>query len=126
MTGPSCIDGSINDCWLTAPGTARNTDSRRTSGGSGSVIAPAPQPQPAPQPAPQPPYSPAPQPPPAPAPSGSCVSSGADYYAAACAALEATCEQYSFCKRASAGGSSPAAAPSLGACVSNDASIHYS
>merc|ERR1712186_164962 len=37
-----------------------------------------------------------------------------------------TCEQYSFCKRASAGGSAPAAALPVGACVSNDASIDYS
>jgi hypothetical protein len=138
MTGPSCIDDSINDCWLTAPGTARNTDSRRSSGGSGSVIVPAPQPQPAPQPAPQPPYSPAPQPTyspapqpapqplpaPTPAPSGSYVSNGPEYYAAACAALEATCEQHSFCKRA--GGSAPAVAPPTSACVSNDPNVDYS
>merc|ERR1711920_482952 len=41
-------------------------------------------------------------------------------------ALEATCEQYNFCKRASAGGSTPAAAPPVGDCVSNDATIDYS
>merc|ERR1712087_519641 len=50
MTGPSCIDDSINECWLTAPGSPRNTDSRRVSGG----LSPAPQPQPVPAPGPQP------------------------------------------------------------------------
>merc|ERR1712060_209852 len=49
---------------------------------------------------------------------------GAAYYAAACAALEATCEQHSFCKRA--GGSAPTAAPPAGACVSNDPNIDFS
>merc|ERR1711988_1667091 len=50
MTGPSCIDGSINDCSLTAPGTLRNTDSRRGAGGA--VQVPQPQPMPVPQPQP--------------------------------------------------------------------------
>jgi len=40
MTGPSCIDNTINDCDLTAPGKPRNTDSKRGSSGS----APVPQP----------------------------------------------------------------------------------
>merc|ERR1711948_54994 len=70
--------------------------------------------------------APAPVPAPVPAPSGSCISNGPEYYAATCAALEATCEQHSFCKRASAGGSTPAVAPPVGACVSNDANIDYS
>merc|ERR1712039_473031 len=76
-----------------------------------------------PQPMPAPVPVPAPVPP---APSGSCISNGPEYYAATCAALEATCEQHSFCKRASAGGSTPAVAPPVGACVSNDANIDYS
>jgi len=92
--------------------------------------APSPTPPPAPVPAPQPMPVPVPAPAPAPAPvpasSGSCISNGPEYYAAACAALEATCEQHSFCKRASAGGSAPAPAPPVGACVSNDANIDYS
>jgi len=43
MTGPSCIDNNINDCQKTAPGTARNTDSRR-----GGLRPPAPSPPPLP------------------------------------------------------------------------------
>lgn len=140
MTGPSCIDDSINDCWLTAPGTLRNTDSRRGSGGSGTFApvplttpaAPAPAtlapatapPQPAPQPQPAPP-APLLAPTPAPAAAGDCVSGGPEYYAAACAALAATCEQYSFCKRVPAGGGAPGASPPAGTCVSNDPSIDY-
>jgi len=74
---------------------------------------------------------PLPPPPPsapvlAPAPSGDCVSSGPAYYTAACAALAATCEQYSFCKRVPAGSSTPATVLSTGACVSNDPNIDYS
>eukprot|EP00441_Pelagodinium_beii_P045012 CAMPEP_0197624494 /NCGR_PEP_ID=MMETSP1338-20131121/4103_1 /TAXON_ID=43686 ORGANISM="Pelagodinium beii, Strain RCC1491" /NCGR_SAMPLE_ID=MMETSP1338 /ASSEMBLY_ACC=CAM_ASM_000754 /LENGTH=421 /DNA_ID=CAMNT_0043194633 /DNA_START=59 /DNA_END=1324 /DNA_ORIENTATION=+ len=46
MTGPSCVDNSINDCSFTAPGKLRNTDSRRGDGGtsttSQSTTSPAP------------------------------------------------------------------------------------
>merc|ERR1719296_485110 len=131
MTGPSCIDDSINDCYLTAPGTLRNTDSRRGSGGSGLVPQPQPAPAPQPQPAPAPrPVGPRPQPAPVPPPAGDCVSSGPEYYAATCASLAANCELYSsICKRVSGGGSgggaSPKPSPPAGACVSNDPAIDY-
>merc|ERR1711972_922700 len=120
MTGPSCIDDSINDCWLTAPGTLRNTDSRRGAGGA----VPVPQPQPVPAPQPQPVPAPQPQPQPAPPPVGDCVSSGPEYYAQACASLAADCELYSFCRRVpvgggGGGGGSPAPPPPAGACISN-------
>eukprot|EP00931_Biecheleriopsis_adriatica_P055733 TRINITY_DN3301_c0_g1_i1.p1 TRINITY_DN3301_c0_g1~~TRINITY_DN3301_c0_g1_i1.p1 ORF type:complete len:426 (-),score=43.06 TRINITY_DN3301_c0_g1_i1:366-1643(-) len=59
MTGPSCIDNTINDCQLTAPGTPRNTDDRR--GGTPALPAPVPVPVPAPVPAPVP--TPVPTPP---------------------------------------------------------------
>merc|ERR1712151_750370 len=82
------------------------------------------QPIPAPSPAPTSPQlqpTPAPQQPqPAPAPSGDCVSSGPAYYAAACAALAATCEQYSFCRRTPAGAGTAATTERMGACISND------
>merc|ERR1711972_685905 len=45
---------------------------------------------------------------------------------AACAALAATCDQYSFCKRVRAGSSTPAAVSPMGACVSNDPNVDYS
>jgi len=79
--------------------------------------APAP---PAPMPAPSP-LMPAPAPPaPAPAPAaGDCVSNGPAYYASACQALAATCEQQSFCRRASPEGPSPAPTPAGGECVSS-------
>merc|ERR1711988_217069 len=41
MTGPSCFDGSINDCSLTAPGTLRNTDSLRGGAPPSTTAAPA-------------------------------------------------------------------------------------
>merc|ERR1719188_725220 len=96
------------------------------SGTTGTAPAPPPPTEYSPVPGPMPAPVPGPAPAPVPAPSGSCISNGPDYYTAACAALEATCEQHSFCKRASAGGSSQAPAPSVGACVSNDANIDYS
>jgi len=82
--------------------------------------APAP-PAPMPQPAPSPPV-PAPAPPaPAPAPAaGDCVPDGPAYYASACQALAATCEQQSFCRRAAPEGPGPAPAPAgSGGCVSS-------
>jgi len=42
MTGPSCFDGSINDCSLTAPGALRNTDSLRGATTAPSTTAAAP------------------------------------------------------------------------------------
>merc|ERR1712232_158129 len=59
MTGPSCMDNSINQCQLTAPGTLRNTDSKRGFSGPGaapvqSTPAPVAQPQPTPAPSSQP------------------------------------------------------------------------
>merc|ERR1712151_68110 len=92
-----------------------------------SATQPTPQPQPALSPPPAPPLvpmlPPAPQPShaqaPVPDPSGDCVSSGAEYYTMACAALATSCEQYSFCKRVS-GSTTPSTAPPSGACVSND------
>jgi hypothetical protein len=107
-------------------------------GVTGGSAVPAPNPQPVPasppaQAAPSPPPSPAlaPLPPPpsapvlAPAPAGDCVSSGPAYYTAACAALAATCDQYSFCKRVQAGSSTPATVSPMGACVSNDPNVDY-
>jgi len=141
MTGPSCIDDSINECMLTAPGTPRNTDSRRGSGGprpspqqpgpAPGLPAPGPQPVPAPQPQPEPVPQPQPQPQPAPAlptpPAGDCVSSGDASYTLACASLAANCELFSFCRRAASGGGAPAPPPpSAGACVSSDPVIDYS
>lgn len=46
MTGPSCFDGSINDCSLTAPGTLRNTDSLRGGAPLSTTAAPATTPAP--------------------------------------------------------------------------------
>jgi hypothetical protein len=108
---------------------------------SGSATQPSPQPQPAflpptpplvPLPAPtsQPSRAQAPSPQPslvpAPAPSGDCVSSGPAYYTTACAALAASCEQHSFCKRVPAGSSTPSIVAPSGACVSNDPNFDYS
>merc|ERR1712151_1438853 len=60
-------------------------------------------------------------------PVGDCVSSGPDYYMAACASLAASCELYSFCKRVPAGGAAPAPVPPpVGACISNDPVVDYS
>lgn len=111
-------------------------------GAAGGSSAPAPQPrsipasqlpQPAPSPPPEPTSVPLPLPqsmpslPPVPAPSlsGECVSSGPAYYTAACAALAATCEQHSFCKRVPAGSGTTATVSSSGSCVSNDPNIDY-
>jgi len=137
MTGPACVDPSLNNCALTAPGTPGYTGlggNSATSGATpGAIPAPSPAtpspmpaptppamspteyspaPMPAPQPMPAPAPVPGPMPAPVPAPSGSCISNGPDYYTATCAALEATCEQFSFCKRASALAQSSALHPS--------------
>merc|ERR1712151_50594 len=80
-------------------------------------------------PSPPPTRTPPPPPPavvPAPPPLGDCVSNGPAYYAAACAALAATCEQYSFCKRVTPGSGTPGTPSPRGACVSNDPNIDYS
>merc|ERR1719401_1156330 len=64
--------------------------------------------------------SPAPTPAVAPSPAaGECVPDGPAYYADACRALAATCEQQSFCRRAAPEGPSPAPTPAGGACVSS-------
>merc|ERR1712151_481192 len=141
--GLECYDGQHileKRCWQVgsygAGATTYSTEPDKWGGfvPVGLLASPAPstslQPIPAPSPAPTSPqlqYTPAPeQPQPAPAPSGDCVSSGPAYYAVACAALAASCEQYSFCKRGSAGSGTPSTVSALGACVSNDPNIDYS
>jgi len=67
MTGPACVDGSINQCTLTAPGTKGYTG----FGGESTLLptpvptetpTPAPSPVPTPSYPPTPPYSPTPVP----------------------------------------------------------------
>jgi len=153
MTGPACVDDRVNQCSLTAVGTKGYSGFGGEAGGAAPAPPAPPMPAPiSPSPAPVPwmadpapsPYGPAPAPyVPAPAPSvpapapyvpapapgpspsaGDCVSSGPAYYAAACQALAATCEQQSFCRRASPGASSPAPTPAGGACVSSGPSYY--
>jgi len=114
MTGPSCFDGSINQCALTAPGTLRNTDSRRGS----PVPVPAPSPTTTPTPAPVPAPSPSPTTTPTPAPVactpiGDCGAfSWCDQplYEQWCASQGNTCPA-PFCKGSSSPSPAPAPAP---------------
>merc|ERR1719401_2185323 len=82
--------------------------------GAGTPAAPAPSPAPMPSPAPSAPAA------------GECVPDGPAYYADACRALAATCEQQSFCRRAAPEGpgpapegAGPAPTPAGGACISS-------
>jgi len=134
MTGPSCIDNSVNDCQLTAPGAERNTDSRRGSHGPG-MITPAPLSSPTSAPwssptlAPQsyPTSVPQPRPTTVQPPLPTCISNHPTIdYSVSCAALETNCELYSFCKRVSSGSGIPTTAPPVVACVSNHPTIDYS
>lgn len=132
MTGPSCIDNTINNCQLTAPGTKYNTDSRRSSNDLGTV-APAPRSSPtfAPQSQPtfvpqsQPTLAPQSQPMPSQPLLRVCVSNHPTIdYTVSCKALVATCEQHTFCKLVSSGAPTPI--PLSSACISNHPTLDYS
>jgi len=131
MTGTSCIDNSINQCQLTAPGTLRNTDSRRGfSGPPGaapvqSTPAPVAQPQPTPAPSSQPTAAPVT---PRCVPVGDCGSRDwcdQDKYMVWCSSQVAICPA-PFCKRESSAAAptpSTVAAPAPGTPVAGGSCV---